>query len=70
MSLVCLQNEASFGKSQLLNGSNLANQNKNKKWRENSKNKIRMYSTFYYITKISTSITIRHDDRFWLLNWS
>ena len=27
----CLQSEASFGKSQLLNGSNLANQNKNKK---------------------------------------
>ena len=26
----CLQSEASFGKSQLLNGSNLANQNKNK----------------------------------------
>ena len=30
LTMFCLQNEASFGKSQLLNGSNLANQNKNK----------------------------------------
>ena len=32
--MFCLQNGASFGKSQLLNGPTLANQNKNKKARK------------------------------------